>query len=115
LYWARNRYAARYHTSMSAAALAGFSNAYALLAHVVPAASGVAPGAVAAAALRIRLEPGSLPNGSGIDLAPPGSPDAGANRRAASVVWEWVAPGQRAVVWPPAFATHPIEPLALER
>ena len=45
---------------------------------------------------------------------PPSAPDSGANRNASSVIWEWVAPGVRAVVWPPAFATHPVEvfPLA---
>ena len=29
---------------------------------------------------------------------------AGANLRATSVVWEWVRPKTRAIVWPPAFA-----------
>jgi hypothetical protein len=28
---------------------------------------------------------------------------------ATSVVWEWVGVGKREVVWPPRFATHPIE------
>ena len=49
----------------------------------------------------------------GVDIAPPGAPDSGANRNASSVIWEWVAPGVRAVVWPPAFATHPVEVLPL--
>ena len=35
----------------------------------------------------------------------PGSPDAGANLMATSVIWEWVGVDQRAVVWPPQFAT----------
>ena len=52
-----------------------------------------------------------LANGGGLDLAPPGAPDEGENRRAAGVIWEWVAPGERAVVWPALFATHTIEPL----
>ena len=50
-----------------------------------------------------------------MDLAPPGSPDAGDNRAATSVIWEWVAPGQRAVVWPAAFATQPLRVLPLAR
>jgi len=41
-------------------------------------------------------------------VAPSGSPEAGANLRATSVIWEWIRPKTRAVVWPPAFATHPI-------
>ena len=56
-----------------------------------------------------------LANGSGVDFAPPGSVDAGSNRRAASVIWEWVAERQHAVVWPPAFATHPIDAMAIDR
>ena len=35
------------------------------------------------------------------------------NRAASGVIWEWVGPGTRAVVWPPAFATHPIVTLPL--
>ena len=31
------------------------------------------------------------------------------------MIWEWVAPGKRVVVWPAAFATHPLEVLALAR
>jgi hypothetical protein len=65
--------------------------------------------AVRNAALRVRVPEGSLPNGSGLALAPSGAPDAGDNRNASSVIWEWVAPGTRAVVWPPAFATSSIK------
>jgi branched-chain amino acid transport system substrate-binding protein len=108
LAWAKTQFRARWHTDMSAPALAGFANAWALVGHVLPAlptGTVVTPAAVAAAALATKLPAGSLANGSGLDLAPPGAPDAGANRAAASVIWEWVAPGKRAVVWPPAFAT----------
>jgi ABC-type branched-subunit amino acid transport system substrate-binding protein len=108
LAWASGRYRARYHEAMSAPALAGFADASALLGHVLPAATGTSTDAVAAAALRVKLPAGTLANGSGLDLAPPGGPVAGDNRDAASVIWEWVAPGQREVVWPPAFATKPI-------
>jgi hypothetical protein len=122
LAWAASRYRSLYHDAMSAPALSGFSNALALVAHVLPAArsaapadvaAGAAPADIAAAALTTKLAKGSLPNGGGLDLAPPGSPDAGENRAAASVIWEWVAPGQRAVVWPPAFATAAVAALPL--
>ena len=108
LSWAGATYLRRFHQAMSAAALAGFANAWALLHDVLPAATSASAGAVATAALRVKLPIGGLPNGSGLDFAGPNQLDAGANRRAASVIWEWVAPGQRAVVWPPAFATHPL-------
>ena len=113
LAWAAATYRSRYHEAMSAPALSGFSNALALVAHVLPASRSASPADVAAAALATKLDPGSLPNGGGLDLAPPGAPDAGENRAAASVIWEWVARGDRAVVWPPAFATAPIRAVPL--
>jgi branched-chain amino acid transport system substrate-binding protein len=109
---ASDAYRAAYGTDMSPAALAGFSGAWALLSDVLPEASGVTPTAVAGAAQEIDLPAGSLPNGSGLRFGPPGTAGAGDNLRAASVIWEWVAPGRAAVVWPPALATHPIEPMA---
>jgi hypothetical protein len=51
---------------------------------------------------------GGLPNGSGLEFAPPRGADAGANLRAASVIWEWTQVNQREVTWPPQFATSPI-------
>jgi branched-chain amino acid transport system substrate-binding protein len=94
--------------SMSAAALAGFSGAWALFHHVLPAASSLAPADVAAAARAARVPAGGLPNGSGLEFGPPGGPDAGANLRAASVIWEWTEVNRREVTWPPQFATAPI-------
>ena len=94
--------------SMSAAALAGFSGAWALFRHVLPEASSLDPADVAAAARRARVPAGGLPNGSGLEFAPPGSADAGANLRAASVIWEWTEVNRREVTWPPQFATAPI-------
>ena len=81
-------YRERWGGDMSAPALAGFS-----------------------AARGIDLPSGSLPNGSGLHFGAPGTPDAGDNLAAASVIWEWVTPGHAEVVWPPAFATYPISPM----
>ena len=101
-------YAGRFGGSMSAAALAGFSGAWALLHHVMPAAAALTPDAVADSANAIALPDGSLPNGSGLRFGEPGSSTAGANVLASSVVWQWQAPGENAVVWPARYATSPI-------
>lgn len=113
LAWVTPRYEQRWPGVMSAPALSGFANAYAVLVHVLPAAGSTQVERVAATALATKLPAGTLANGGGLDLAPASAPDAGNNRQAASVIWEWVAPGTRAVVWPPAFATHPIAALPL--
>jgi branched-chain amino acid transport system substrate-binding protein len=113
LTWARDRYHARYHTDMSPAALSGFSNTWALLGHVLPAARSLKPADVAAAARSTKLDQGSLPNGAGIDFAGPGQVDAGENRAAVSVIWQWVDPKTQAVVWPPAFATRALKAIPI--
>jgi hypothetical protein len=69
---------------------------------------------VAAAALAVKLPMGSLANGSGIDLAAPGGFGAGTNRNAVSVIWEWLSPTKQAIVWPPAFADHPVEMIPIQ-
>jgi hypothetical protein len=115
LAWAAARYRSRFHEPMTSHALSGFSNAYALFAHVLPRAGSATTDAVSAAAAAVKLPAGSLANGGGLDIAPAGAPDAGNNRNAAGVIWEWVAPGQEVVVWPPAFATHPVEWLPIDR
>jgi len=112
---ARTSYRARYHQEMSAPALAGFSAAWALFRKVMPDATAITPQAVAKATLRARIPAGGLPNGSGLEFAPPGTADAGANLRATSVIWEWTWKNWRAVVWPPRFATEPITALPLAR
>ena len=114
LHRARTAYEGRYHEEMSAAALAGFSSAWALFHMVLPAAGAMTPEAAATAALQMRVPVGDLPNGSGLAFAPPGTSDPGANLRAMSVIWEWVRPGVRAVVWPQRFATSPIAPIRIE-
>lgn len=107
---ANDAYHAKWDEDMSPAALAGFSAAWAFFTDVLPAASSLAPADVAAAARAIDLPRGSLPNGSGLRFGAPNTPNAGDNVAAASVIWEWVAPGQAAVIWPPAFATDPMDP-----
>ena len=104
---AASAYRARYGEEMSSPALAGFSAAWALFSDVMPNASSLTPAGVAAAARATSIPRGGLPNGSGLRFAPAGSPDAGSNLRAASVIWEWVGIDHRAVVWPPEYATQP--------
>jgi branched-chain amino acid transport system substrate-binding protein len=104
-------YAARFARPMSAAALAGFSGAWALLHDVLSTAARPTPAAVATAANAVELPLGSLPNGSGLRFGRPGTVTAGANELASSVVWQWQAPGEYAVVWPPRYATSQIERL----
>jgi branched-chain amino acid transport system substrate-binding protein len=106
---ADNAYRARYHADMSAAALTGFSSAWALLHDVMPGATAMTPSAVGTAALNVALPTGSLPNGSGLRFGPPGSSTQGSNVRAAGVIWEWSSEYWRGVVWPPRFATEPIK------
>ncbi len=108
LRWATAEYRRRFGAAMSAPALAGFSGGLALFRYVLPHAGSVSAGAVAEAARRTNLPLGTLPNGSGLQFGPPGSPRAGENLRATSVIWEWIHVNTRAVVWPRAFATHPI-------
>jgi branched-chain amino acid transport system substrate-binding protein len=108
---ARDAYADRFDATMSAAALAGFSGAWALLGEVAQNADSLTPEAIADSANRTRLPIGSLPNGSGLRFGDAGTATAGANVLAASVVWQWQAPGEYAVVWPPRYATSRIEPI----
>ena len=106
---ANDAYYAKWDEDMSPAALAGFSAAWAFFTDVLPEASSLDPADVAAAARAVALPRGSLPNGSGLRFGAPGTPNAGDNVAAASVIWEWVAPGEAAVIWPPAFATDPMD------
>ena len=108
---ARTAYDERWGEEMSPAALAGFSAAWALFAEVMPAASDLSPDAIAEAALEVDLPMGSLPNGSGVRFGAPGSATAGDNVAAAAVIWEWMVPGEHAVVWPPELATHDVRPM----
>ncbi|MEA2500326.1 MAG: branched-chain amino acid transport system substrate-binding protein [Actinomycetota bacterium] len=113
LEWGRSEYARRYGGPMTAAALTGFAGGWALFHHVLPAAKALTPTAIADAARSTQLPMGALPNGSGLAFGRPGGAGAGENLRALSVIWEWTAPNTRSVVWPPAYATSPVEHLAV--
>ena len=106
-------YRAQYGGEMTAPALAGFSAAWALFTHVMPSASAMTPEAIGQAAQAAELPIGSLPNGSGISFGAPGTPFAGSNVRAASIVEEWTGVGQREVVWPPRLAEAKVSALPL--
>jgi branched-chain amino acid transport system substrate-binding protein len=109
---ATSAWASRYgDDEMSAPALSGFAAAWALLHDVLPRADSFSPPDVARAALAAEVPQGGLPNGSGLRFGAPGSADAGENVMATSVIWEWVGVARREVVWPPRFATHPVEPI----
>ncbi len=110
---ANEAYRGAYGKSMSAAALAGFSGAWALFHWVLPRSGSTEPDAVAKAARAVRVDAGGLPNGSGLQFGAPGSADAGANLRAASVIWEWVGVNDRQVTWPPQFATAPLKAMRI--
>ncbi|HUR23950.1 MAG TPA: ABC transporter substrate-binding protein [Acidimicrobiales bacterium] len=114
LSWGRARYRELHGEDMTPAALSGFANAWALVGHVLPAAAGVGAPQVADAARSVKLAGGTLPNGAGLDLAGPGVDDAGENRRAVSVIWQWVDASTQAVVWPPAFATRPLQAIPIQ-
>jgi len=107
---AHDAYRRAYGTSMSPPALAGFSAAWVLFHDVLPAAGSLSPTAIARAARALDLPRGSLPNGSGVRFGAVGTPDAGDNLAAASVIWRWVSPGYAAVIYPPSFATRAIDP-----
>ena len=113
LAWAQAEWARRYGGQMDAYATSGFANAYALFDHVLPTAKALSPKDVAEAAFSVKLPSGSLADGSGMDFPPSGS-QAGENQAAASVIWEWVAPGKEVVVWPPAFATQSARVLPIQ-
>jgi branched-chain amino acid transport system substrate-binding protein len=113
LQWAEAQYAKQFGGEMDAYATSGFANAYALFEHVLPVAHSLTPAGVAEAASTVKLPVGSLADGSGMDFRATGA-EAGENLAAASVIWEWVAPGKEAVVWPPSYATQSVSVLAPE-
>lgn len=113
LAWLQGQWAKQYRDPLDAYATSGFANAYALFAHVLPAASSLTAKGVSTAATRVKLQVGSLADGSGMNFLAGGS-DAGENQAASSVIWEWVAPGKEVVVWPPAYATQSVQVLPIQ-
>ena len=105
--------------------LAAFTAAWALFHDVVPHAAGLDAASIASAARAVDLPEGSLPNGSGLRFSADPS-RLGQNELAAAVVWQWqaakpagsgtasssvaVATPLSVTVWPPQFASGPIDP-----
>jgi branched-chain amino acid transport system substrate-binding protein len=98
-------------------ALAGFTAAWALFHHVLPATdstSELTAEGVAGAARALDLPEGSLPNGAGLRFST--DPESlGQNERAAAVIWQWTAVRTYEFVWPPTYATGEIAFVPLER
>lgn len=87
--------------------LSGFTAAWALFHDVLPnaaASGGLDPAHIAAAARRMNLPEGTLPNGAGLHFATSGD-RLGQNLLAAAVIWQWQAPRHSVVVWPAVYAT----------
>lgn len=108
LRWARTTFKARFDHAMTAPALTGFAGAWALFRYVLPTAETLDSDGIADAARSVDLDIGSLPNGSGLRFGPSGEPGGTDNELATSVIWQWVKPYTRAVVWPPQFATQAV-------
>jgi branched-chain amino acid transport system substrate-binding protein len=88
--------------------IAGFSAAWVLVADVLGRAGDGSAQSIAAAARALDLPSGSLPNGGGVLFSTaPGQ--LGQNIRAAAVVWQWQAPRDSVVVWPPVYATGQVK------
>ncbi len=100
-------YRSRYQKEPTEEALSGFSAAWALFHHVMPAAArahDLSPQALAQAARGLDLADGTLANGAGVRFAT--TPDRmGQNLRAASVIWQWQGVRQSVTVYPPVYAT----------
>jgi ABC-type branched-subunit amino acid transport system substrate-binding protein len=94
--------------------ISGFSSAWALVNHVLPAARTLDPGAIADAANQADLANGALPNGAGLKFSQ-GAGDRGQNLRASSVVWQWQGYRKSVTVWPAVMATGPVGLVPLPR
>ncbi|MHB8571752.1 MAG: ABC transporter substrate-binding protein [Candidatus Dormibacteria bacterium] len=98
------RYQADTGQPMSAAAVAGFVGGWVLFHEILPRSASLGRDDVMRAAWSLDLPEGSEINGAGVRFAQQGALDQGQNRRAVSVIWEWLAPGKLLVVSPPAYA-----------
>jgi ABC-type branched-subunit amino acid transport system substrate-binding protein len=97
-------YHARTGKTMTAAAIAGFVGGWAMFHEILPRSASTSRADIWTTAMSLDLPLGSQINGAGLKFAGSGEPDAGQNRRAVSVIWEWVGVGHRAVVYPPTYA-----------
>jgi branched-chain amino acid transport system substrate-binding protein len=109
-----NDYQARFQAVPGEEPISGFSATWALVHNVLPAAARLDPGAIAAAANRIDLAVGALPNGAGLRFSQDLS-DRGQNTRAASVVWQWQGYRKSVTVWPATLATGSVTLVPLPR
>jgi len=97
--------------------LSGFTAGWALFDKVLPAAAsdgGLDAADIAAAARRLDLPAGSLPNGAGLHFSSAPA-TLGQNERATAVIWQWQAVRSYAFVWPATYATGPIGFVPLSR
>jgi branched-chain amino acid transport system substrate-binding protein len=97
-------YFARHGQGMTAEAVAGFVGGWVLLHKILPSAASLRRADIWRAAMSLDIPAGTEINGAGVQFAPEGQADAGQNRRAASVIWEWLRARHIAVVDPPAYA-----------
>lgn len=98
---------------MEAETVAGFVGGWVLLHDILRAASSLSREDIWTAATALDLPAGSQINSAGVKFAPADQADAGQNRRAAGVIWEWVGIRRRAVVYPPAYASESPKILAI--
>jgi len=111
---ARTTYRAEHDgQEMEAEVVAGFVGGWVMMHDILPNAASLSRADVWKAAMAVDLPAGSLINGAGVKFSPEGKPDMGQNLRAAGVIWEWVGVRHRAVVYPPAYADHAPETIAI--
>jgi branched-chain amino acid transport system substrate-binding protein len=89
---------------MMAEAVAGFVGGWILLHDILPRTASMTQADVWRAAMSLNIPAGTEINGAGVQFAPQGQADAGQNQRAVDVIWEWLTPTMRAIVYPAAFA-----------
>ena len=97
--------------------ISGFAAAWPLFHVVLPMAAeagSLDPGHIAAAARRVDLPIGSLPNGAGLHFSSDPA-TLGQNDRAAAVIWQWQAVRSYEFVWPATYATGAIRFVPLVR
>jgi branched-chain amino acid transport system substrate-binding protein len=94
--------------------ISGYSATWALVHDVLAIAKTLDPEGIAAAANRVDLANGALPNGAGLKFSQAGA-DRGQNTRAASVVWQWQGFRHSVTVWPPVLATGKVAMVPLPR